>query len=192
MEAIRVLLAEDHAVLREATAEIVNHQSDMRVVAQAGTGEEAVRLARQLRPDVIVMDIAMPHLNGLEATSLITAECPQSRVLVLTAREEEGYIIRLLQAGALGYLPKTVALDELLEAIRSVARGVSVLPPEIASVVVRHLAGDAPAEPETGPLSSRELQVLELAAQGLTNQEIAQRLYISVRTVEAHLTHIYN
>jgi DNA-binding NarL/FixJ family response regulator len=111
---------------------------------------------------------------------------------VLTAREEEGYIIQLLQAGALGYLPKTVALDELLDAIRSVARGVSVLPPEIASVVVRHLAGEAPAEPETGPLSNRELQVLELAAQGLTNQEIAQRLYISVRTVEAHLTHIYN
>jgi DNA-binding NarL/FixJ family response regulator len=192
METITVLLAEDHAVVREATAEIVNHQSDMRVVGQAGTGEEAVQLAQQLRPDVVVMDIAMPRLNGLEATSRITTECPQSRVLVLTAREEEGYIIQLLQAGALGYLPKTVALDELLEAIRSVARGESVLPPEIASVVVRHLAGEEPAEPETSPLTDRELQVLELAAEGLTNQEISQRLYISVRTVEAHLTHVYD
>jgi DNA-binding NarL/FixJ family response regulator len=192
MEPITVLLAEDHAVVREATAEVVGHQPDMRVVGQAGTGEEAVRLARQLRPDVVVMDIAMPRLNGLEATSRITAECPQSHVLVLTAREEENYIIQLLQAGALGYLPKTVALDELLEAIRSVSRGESVLPPEIASVVVRHLAGEEVMEPETGPLTHRELDVLELAARGLTNHEIAQRLTISVRTVEAHLTHIYN
>jgi DNA-binding NarL/FixJ family response regulator len=192
MDAITVLLAEDHAVVREATAEIVDHQPDMRVVGQAGTGEEAVRLARQLRPDVVVMDIAMPHLNGLEATSRIASECPQSRVLVLTAREEEGYVIRLLQAGALGYLPKTVALDELLDAIRSVARGESVLPPEIAAVVVRHLAGEEAAEPETGPLTERELEVLERVAQGLTNHDIAQRLTISVRTVEAHLTHIYN
>ena len=192
MEAITVLLAEDHAVVREATAEIVDHQSDMHVVGQAGTGEEAVQLALQLRPDVVVMDIAMPHLNGLEATSRITAECPQSRVLVLTAREEERYVIQLLQAGALGYLPKTVGLDELLEAIRSVARGESVLPPRIASIVVRHLAGEEPPESEKAPLTDRELEVLELAAQGLTNHEIAQRLYISVRTVEAHLTHVYN
>lgn len=192
MEAITVLLAEDHAVVREATAEIIDHQSDMCVVGQAGTGEEAVRLARQLRPDVVVMDIAMPQLNGLEATSRILAECPRSRVLVLTAREEGDYVIRLLQAGALGYLRKTAALDELLEAIRCVARGESVLPPEIASVVVRHLAGEGSAEPEAAPLTGRELEVLELAAQGLTNYEIAQRLIISVRTVEAHLTHVYN
>ena len=192
MEPITVLLAEDHAVVREATAEIVDHQSDMRVVGQAGTGEEAVRLARQLRPDVVVMDIAMPHLDGLEATSRIATECPECHVLVLTAREEERYVIELLQAGAMGYLPKTVALDELLEAIRSVARGESVLPPAIASVVVRHLAGQLPGESKASPLSDRELEVLELAAQGLTNREIAKRLYISVRTVEAHLTHVYN
>jgi NarL family two-component system response regulator LiaR len=192
MEAITVLLAEDHAVVREATAEVVNHQPDMRVVGQAATGEEAVQLACQLRPDVVVMDIAMPHVGGLEATSRIGDECPGCRVLVLTAREEEQYVIQLLQAGALGYLPKTVALDDLLEAIRSVARGESVLPPEIASKVVRHLAGDASAQLKSGPLTNRELEVLGLAAHGLTNHEIAQRLYISVRTVEAHLTHVYN
>jgi DNA-binding NarL/FixJ family response regulator len=189
---IAVLLAEDHAVVREATAEIVDHQPDMRVVGQAGTGEEAVSLAQALQPDVIVMDISMPRLNGLEATRHITGECPGCRILVLTAHEEERYIVQLLEAGAVGYLPKTVGLDELLEAIRAVARGESVLPPSVAAVVVRHLAGkEAPDEP-VRPLTDRELEVLRLAAQGLTNYDIAQRLYISVRTVEAHLTHVYN
>lgn len=169
MGAITVLLAEDHAVVREATAEIVDHQSDMRVVGQAGTGEEALALVRELRPDVIVMDIAKPRVNGLEATRQIVAEYPQCKVLVLTAREEERYVIELLQAGATGYLPKTVDLGDLLEAIRCVARRESVLPPEVASVVVRHLAGEEPAEPEAGLLTNRELEVLELAAQGLTN-----------------------
>jgi DNA-binding NarL/FixJ family response regulator len=189
---IAVLLAEDHIVVREATAEIVDHQPDMHVVGQAGTGEETVSLARALQPDVIVMDISMPRLNGLEATRCITAECPGCRVLVLTAHEEERYIVQLLEAGAVGYLPKTVGLDELLEAIRAVARGESVLPPSVAAVVVRHLARkEAPEEP-VRPLTDRELEVLRLAAQGLTNYDIAQRLYISVRTVEAHLTHVYN
>jgi DNA-binding NarL/FixJ family response regulator len=189
---IAVLLAEDHAVVREATAEIVDHQPDMRVVGQAATGEETVSLAQALRPDVIVMDISMPRLNGLEATRRITAEYPGCRVLVLTAHEEERYIVQLLEAGAVGYLPKTVGLDELLEAIRAVARGESVLPPSVAAVVVRHLAGKEVAEEPVRLLTDRELEVLRLAAQGLTNYDIAQRLYISVRTVEAHLTHVYN
>jgi len=192
MDVITVLLAEDHAVVREATAEIVDHQPDMRVVGQAGTGEEVVALARKLRPDVIVMDIAMPRLNGMEATRRITTECSGCRVLVLTAHEEEQYIVQLLQAGAVGYLPKTVGLDALLEAIRAVARGESVLPPAVAAVVVRHLAGKESLEEQVRPLTDRELEVLRLAAQGLTNYDIAQQLYISVRTVEAHLTHVYN
>jgi len=130
----------------------------------------------------------------LEATRLIVAECPRCRVLVLTAHEEEQHVIQLLQAGAVGYLPKTVGLDELLVAIRAVAKGESVLPPQIAAVVLRHLAGKESTEAEqpAPPLTERELQVLRLAAQGLTNYDIAQRLYVSVRTVEAHLTHIYN
>ena len=191
MDIITVLLAEDHAVVREATAEIVDHQPDMLVVGQAGTGEEAITLARETRPAVIVMDIAMPRLNGLEATRAIVSECPESRVLVLTAHDEQRHVIPLLKAGAVGYLPKSVGLDELLEAIRAAARGESVLPPSVAGVVLRHLSGqDYPEEPQ--PLTDRELEVLTLAARGLTNYDIAQRLYISVRTVEAHLTHIYN
>jgi DNA-binding NarL/FixJ family response regulator len=190
MSAIRILLAEDHVVVREATVEVLNHQPDMKVVGQAGNGEEAVTLARDLQPDVVIMDVAMPRLNGLAATRQILTECPHCRVLVLTAHEEEEYIVSLLQAGVAGYLPKTVGLADLLAAVRAVARGESVLPPSVAAVVMRRLAG-RPTEPRIESLTERELEVLRLAAQGATNYDIAQRLYISVRTVEAHLTHIY-
>lgn len=192
METITVLLAEDHAVVRQATAEIIQHQADMRVVGQAATGEEAVRLASRESPDVVVMDIAMPHLDGLEATRQIRNRCPDTRVLVLTGREEEQYVVELLQAGAAGYLSKTVALDELLQAVRAVARGESVLPPAVASVVVRHMSREAESVEERSPLTARELQVLALVAEGLTNRDIGRRLSISLRTVEAHLTHIYD
>jgi NarL family two-component system response regulator LiaR len=187
---IRVLLADDHAVLREATAELVEHQPDMEVVGQAGTGEETIALVKELRPDVAVVDIAMPRLNGLEATCAIVAECPETRVLVLTAHEDPEHVIALLEAGAVGYLPKTVRLNELLDAIRATSRGESVLPPSVASVVVRHLSR---AEERTAEeaLTPREMEVLRLVAQGLTNYQIARQLGLSVRTVEAHLTHIY-
>ena len=187
---IRVLLADDHVVLREATAELVDHQPDMKVVGQAGTGQETIAQAQELRPDVVVMDIAMPRVNGLDATRCILAQCPETRVLVLTAHEDAEHVIPLLEAGAIGYLPKTVSLNQLLDAIRATSRGESVLPPSVASLVVRHLAGarERTAESE---LTSRELEVLRLVAQGLTNYQIARQLGLSVRTVEAHLTHVY-
>jgi DNA-binding NarL/FixJ family response regulator len=188
---IRVLLADDHAVLREATAELVDHQPDMVVVGQASTGEETIRLTRQLRPDVVVMDIAMPRGNGLEATRHIVGESPSPRVLVLTAHEDREHVIPLLEAGAIGYLPKTVGLNALLDAIRAASRGESVLPPAIASVVVRHLAGEVEPKARAG-LTDREMEVLHLVAQGRTNHQVAHELGLSVRTIEAHLTHIYN
>jgi DNA-binding NarL/FixJ family response regulator len=188
---IRVLLADDHAVLREATAELVDHQPDMVVVGQAGTGQDTLRLVRQLRPDVVVMDIAMPRGNGLEATRHIAGEYPNTRVLVLTAHEDREHVIPLLEAGAIGYLPKTVGLNDLLDAIRAASRGESVLPPAIASVVVQHLASEVGKTPEA-PLTAREMEVLCLVSQGWSNQQVAHELSLSVRTVEAHLTHIYN
>jgi len=187
---IRVLLADDHTVLREATAELVDHQPDMEIVGQAGTGEETIAQAGKLNPDVVVMDIAMPRLNGLEATRRIVAECPGSRVLVLTAHEDAQHVISLLEAGAVGYLPKTVSLGELLNAIRATSQGESVLSPSVASVVVRHLSGAREGTAEED-LTPREMEVLRLVAEGLTNYQIARRLGLSVRTVEAHLTHIY-
>jgi DNA-binding NarL/FixJ family response regulator len=189
-EKIRVLLADDHAVLREATAELVDHQPDMRVVGQAGTGEETIAQARALHPTVVVMDIAMPRLDGLEATRRILAECPRTRVLVLTAHADAEHVISLLEAGAIGFLPKTVSLNELLDAIRATSRGESVLPPSVASVVVRHMSGAPEPAPET-ELTPREMEVLRLVAQGLSNHQIAHQLHLSQRTVEAHLTHIY-
>lgn len=188
---IRVLLADDHTVLREATAELVAHQPDMEVVGQSGTGQATIAQAKAIRPDVVVMDIAMPRLDGLEATRHIRAECPETRVLVLSAHEDADHVIPLLEAGATGYLPKTASLNELLDAIRATSRGESVLPPSVASIVVRHLSGAREPSPET-KLTPREMDVLHLLTQGLSNHQIAQALHLSPRTVEAHLTHIYD
>lgn len=187
---IKVFLADDHTVLREATAELINNQADMKVVGQAGTGQETCEYVRQLLPDVVVIDAAMPHMNGLQATQYIQAECPEIRILVLSAHQDAEHIMPLLEAGAISYLPKTVSLNELLEAIRATSRGESVLPPSIASVVVKRLAGKTTAE--KGGLTSREVEVLSLVAQGHTNYHIAHQLSLSTRTIEAHLTHIFN
>jgi DNA-binding NarL/FixJ family response regulator len=183
-------LADDHVVLREATAELIEHQPDMHVVGQAGTGEQTVDLAMHLCPDVVVMDIAMPRVGGLEATRQIVRDRPSTRVLVLTAHEDSDHVVPLLEAGATGYLPKTIGLNELLEAIRATSRGESVLPPSVASVVVRHL-GREPSGTAGQDLTPRERQVLRLLSEGLSNHQIAYRLGLSVRTVEAHLTHTY-
>ncbi|MEJ2264737.1 MAG: response regulator transcription factor [Anaerolineales bacterium] len=188
---IRVLLADDHVILREATAELVDHQPDMEVVGQAGTGEEVLDLVQSLGPDVVVMDIAMPRIDGLEATSRIVADHPATRVLVLSAHEDPDHVISLLEAGATSYLHKTISLNEFLEAIRSTHLGESVLPPSVASVVVKYLSGGL-EQADTVRITQRELEVLGLVAEGLTNDQIAQRLHLSKRTVEAHLTHIYN
>ncbi|MFO8036695.1 MAG: response regulator transcription factor [Anaerolineales bacterium] len=186
---IRILLADDHTVLREATAELIDNQPDMVVVAQAGTGEETIALAKEHHPDVVVMDIAMPRIDGVEATRKIIAECPDIKVVVLSAHQDVDHVLTLLEEGATSYLPKTVGLNELLEALRKTNRGESVLPPSVASIVVRHLSGQLDRKEE--PLTDREIDVLTLAAKGLTNKDIAQKLHLSPRTIEAHLTHIY-
>lgn len=186
---IRILLADDHTVLREATAELIDNQPDMAVVAQAGTGEETISLAKENQPDVVIMDIAMPRVDGVEATRRIKAECPDVKVVVLSAHQDVDHVLTLLEEGATSYLPKTVDLNELLGAIRKSNRGESVLPPSVASIVVRHLSGQL--DKEEKPLTSREIEVLSLVAKGLTNKAIAKKLHLSPRTIETHLTHIY-
>lgn len=186
---IKILLADDHVVLREATAELIDNQPDMAVVAQAGTGEETISLARENQPDVVIMDIAMPRVDGVEATRRIKAECPDVKVVVLSAHQDVDHVLTLLEEGATSYLPKTVDLNELLGAIRKSNRGESVLPPSVASIVVRHLSGQL--DKKEKPLTAREIDVLMLVAKGLTNKAIAKKLHLSPRTIETHLTHIY-
>ncbi|MEJ5198106.1 MAG: response regulator transcription factor [Anaerolineae bacterium] len=194
MNKIRILLADDHVVVRQGTRQLLAREPDMEVVAEAGDGEETVRLARMYEPDVAVIDIAMPKLNGIEATRQIKATNPRISVLALSAYDDDQYVFALLEAGAAGYLLKNVGVDELIRAIRAVATGEAVLHPAIARKVVNRFAPVIPTHPTTEPiepLTEREVEVLKLAARGLKNQEIAQALSLSVRTVQTHLSNIF-
>lgn len=194
MGEIRVMLVEDHALVREGTRELLERERDLRVVAEAGDGEEAVQLAAVHRPDVIVMDMAMPGLSGIEATRRIKANQPEVAVLVLTAYDDDQYVFAFLEAGAAGYLLKDVSTGELIEAIRAVHAGESILHPTVARKVVDYFSErrrTAEVRPTAPTLTAREMEVLKLAAKGLTNREIGDRLKISVRTVQVHLSNIF-
>lgn len=193
MKKVRVLLAEDHLVVRESICQLLERESDLAVVGQAGDGKEAVELTRRLRPDVVVMDIAMPELSGIEATKLIKTNNPSTAVLILTAYDYDQYIFPLLEAGACGYLLKEVSGRELVEAIRAVHKGESVLHPVVARKVVERFRQLGKAEGRVSDLlTEREIAILKAAAKGISNKEIAEELCLSVRTVEAHLGTIFN
>ncbi len=190
---IRVLLADDHAIVRKGIRDFLEEEPDLQVVAEAANGSEAVRLARELSPDVAVLDIQMPVLNGIDATREIKAQASGVRVLVLTAYEDEPYIFALLRAGADGYILKNADADEIVRAVRAVAGGGKVLDPAVAAKVLAQMNTGKPAAAadQVEPLSEREIDVLRLAAQGLTNKAIGQTLQISDRTVQGHLASIY-
>jgi DNA-binding NarL/FixJ family response regulator len=194
MGKITVLLAEDHAVVREGLAELIRREADMEVAGEAGDGEEAVRLVKQLRPDIVLMDIAMPGLNGIEATRQIKATLPQTKILVLTAYDNPEFIAAMIEAGAVGYLLKNVRGRELTSAIRSAYEGESVLHPAIAKVVFSQLRSSQtrPLHEKPDVLSERELQVLRKGAEGLSNKQIATLLNIGPRTVQTHWRNIFD
>ncbi|MDY6892746.1 MAG: response regulator transcription factor [Chloroflexota bacterium] len=194
MNKISVVLADDHALVREGTRSLLEAEQDIEVVGEAGDGEEAVTLVAKLRPNVVLMDIAMPKINGIEATRQIKASHPATAVLILTAYDNDQYIFALLDAGAAGYLLKNVKGVDLVNAVRSVCAGEAVLHPVIANKIFARFAdskkeGGNSFQPQH--LSEREMEVLMLAAQGKTNQEIAERLHLSRRTVQAHLSNIF-
>lgn len=200
---IRVLLADDHDILRQGLKMLLGLQADVEVVGEARTGREAVALAHELEPDVVVLDITMPDIDGLEACRRIRQEAPASQVLMLTMHESEEYFLQALRQGAAGYLVKRAAPAELHMAIQAVARGDAFLYPGLAKALVRTFVAQSeqPAEPpapakehepgqELRLLSPREMEVLKLVAEGYTNQEIADRLVISIKTVQAHRANV--
>lgn len=185
---IRVIIAEDHTLVREGTREILEREPDIQVVGEAARGDEAVRQALEHNPDVLLMDMRMPGMNGIEATREVAAQAPSVKVLILSAHEDEDYVREALAVGASGYLLKTAPGRELVEGIRAVASGSTILSPELT----RKLA-QARLEPSRASdrLSSREFAVLRLIAQGRANKEVALELGISLRTVEGHLHNIF-
>jgi DNA-binding NarL/FixJ family response regulator len=188
---VRVLLADDHALFRDGIASLLATRS-YDVVGQASSGAEAVRLADELKPDLILMDIRMPGQNGLAATRLIKASQPNSRIVILTVSEDDADLFEAIKSGASGYLPKSLQASQFFELIEAVLRGEAGLTPELASKILHEFARAAapPAESDTDDLTPREREVLGLVAQGATNAEVAERLVVSENTVKFHMKNI--
>lgn len=193
MAKIRVLLADDHAIVREGVKMILIKEPDIEVVGEASDGQEALDLVDRLKPGVVVMDISMPGMSGIEATQHVRERYPGVNVLALTMHEDESYVFKLLRAGASGYVLKRAAAQDLVQAVRAAAKGEAFLYPSVARKVVE----DYLKRVETGEdrerydgLTEREKEILTVIAQGLSNQQIAQKLYISTKTVQTHRAHI--
>ena len=187
---IKILLADDHAVVREGIRRVMEQEADFEVVAEAEDGEKAVKLAAECSPDVALIDIVMPKLNGIEATKRIKESCPDVAVLVLSAYDDDQFVFKLLEAGAAGYLLKSVHGRKLVAAIRAVNEGEAVLHPSIMNKFLRrHTHSSAETPPIAANLSEREIEVLKLATRSWSNEDIAKELGLSVRTVQAHFTH---
>ncbi|HEY0048363.1 MAG TPA: response regulator transcription factor [Pyrinomonadaceae bacterium] len=188
MEKLRIILAEDHETVREGLKLIVNSQADMEVVGEAGNGSAAIKLARELAPDIVVMDISMPELNGLKATKKLKQLCPQVKILTLTRHTDDAYLQQLIQAGSSGYVLKQSAPTELIRAIHAISEGKSYLDPALVNKVMGGYASRAASMrgDKKNDLTDRETEVLRMIAWGYSNKEIAARMEISVKTVEAH------
>jgi len=193
----RIMLADDHPLLRQALRNVLEKQNDCEVIAEAGDGEEAVKLAIELTPDIVIMDISMPNLNGLEATRQIKASCPTIGILVLTVHSDSEYVLSILRAGASGYLTKSVYGDEVITAVRALVCGETILSPSVSKQILKyafqHIAKPAkPLSLDVGDkLTARELEVLRLMAKGISNKDIALRLGLSLRTVKGYLTDLF-
>lgn len=193
MPKIKVLLADDHAMIREGTKRILEESGSIEVIGEASDGSEAIRQAIAMHPDVVLMDIAMPKLDGVKATEEIKEKLPSTAVLILSAYDDDAYLFPVLKAGAAGYLLKNCRGSELVDAVKAVVRGESVLHPVVAAKVLKSLSHSPEEENASeGLLTKREIEVLKTAASGMSNKDIAQTLNLSSRTVQAHLSNIFN
>lgn len=190
MEPIRILIADDHPIVREGLRALIHSTPDLELAGEATNGEEAIEKARLLQPDLILLDLMMPRKDGLTAISEIRRENPEARILVLTSFSEEEKVFPAIKAGALGYLLKDSMPQDLLQAIHEVHGGQSSLHPAIARKLIREISQPSPLPPTQSPLTPREMEVLKLVAQGLSNREIAERLAFSEYTVRTNVSHI--
>jgi len=192
MKKLRVLLADDHKIVRDGLRLLIDAQRDMRVIGEAGNGKDALQQAQDLKPDVVVMDLSMPKLNGLQATERLKAELPTVKVVALTVHEDPSYLLQLCKAGAVGYVLKRSAGDDLIRALRAVARGGLHFDPTLANKALAGRTGDSPGKAglHPGELSEREREVLILLAWGYSNKEVAGKLSLSTKTVETYRVRI--
>ena len=188
---IRLLIADDHPVVRDGLSNMFARDPEFEVLGEAADGSEAVRLAQALQPDVILMDLRMPRMDGLTAISELARRGVPARVLVLTTYDTDSHVLPAIEAGATGYLLKDAPRDDLLRAVRAAAHGEAVLSPSVAARLMSQFRSPGLGAPAPGPLSQRELEVLELVAAGSTNREAAARLFISEATIKSHLLNIY-
>jgi len=190
-DSITVLLVDDHAIVRQGVRAFLETQSDISVVGEVGSGEDAIRLAAQHVPDVILMDLIMPGMDGVEATRLVKQISPRSQIVVLTSYHEDEHIFPALKAGALSYILKDISAEELASAVRKAAAGEAVLHPRVAARVIKELQGvrGDKVNPFT-ELSERELEVLKLIADGMSNSEMAAKLFLSEKTIKGHVSNI--
>ena len=189
-ETIRILVTDDHAVVREGLRTLIGTEPGMDVVGEAADGIEAVQQACELNPDVILLDMVMPRMGGLEAIQEIKSQCPEAHILVLTSFSDDETVFPAIKAGALGYLLKNTSPDRLLSAIRDVHQGIPSISSDIATKLMRELQRTSDLPPTKEPLTEREMDVLKLVARGLTNQEIAKNLVIAEGTVRTHVSNI--
>ena len=192
---ISIVLGEDHLITRQGIRRLLEDEKGFTIVGEASNGEEAVKLVSEIKPDVAIMDIAMPKLNGIEATRQIKLTNPRTGVLILSAYDDDEYVFAMLKAGAAGYLLKSVSGDELIRAVKAIHKGEPVLDPVIAKKVMNYfkLPDKVPGfKEESEHLSDRELGIIKMAARGLTNKEIADNLHLSYRTVEGHMRDVFN
>ena len=190
----KILIADDHPLLRESLRQALSSQKDMEVIGEASDGEETVNLVSQLKPDIVVLDIMMPKLNGIEASKQIKQIAPTIAILILTAYDDDNYVLGLLEAGAAGYLLKSARGEHVVEAIRSIQAGESVLHPSIIEKLLKRAISKSAAVEESKVneiLSDREAEMLKLLATGMSNKQIAEKLCLSLRTVKAHMSNIF-